>query len=546
MIIRVICPAQCLHIFDEVMYALCDEIRSLASSSLSTSISSTMTCETMVLSEEQDELNAMHDCVFIVFGCQFIRDLATMVKRHVVVVYNLEQVHTSKWSWLIPHLSQCTMIWDYSSLNVDIWRRECPHVPVHFVPIGYSPSFEKISSDDTSSSSSSDETSYAFIGNMSPRRQRLLSKISPPVTRHTSVYGKIKEECIARHRRFLNIHYYDESPRSLETVRIVPLVCQRKIVVSEPSDDADVDGMLKDVVIFRNVDTDPQLPRTTTISDEAYERFKEDGAWSQFIDKALVCVNHSHLVVATLHCNNRESVFEVIDTFAQQTISRRFTWVVLSQGCTPEHNEQIRDRMNAHGVSHVVLEYEENMGWSRGMNTLYDHLKNIIQPEYVLHLEDDWLCETTNAWWLDDCVGYMDVYTHVSTLFLRTYKSDQEKWDYGWRRSIWYMCFTHSNPFHYAEKMTNEPVTSYKRLRLQRIPEFLYSANPTLFRLNDYMTCGVFPFDMFQDSSSQQKEWSVTTQENAPQWGYAEALAMEKIRHLTCMNVDRGLFYHRF
>ena len=198
-------------------------------------------------------------------------------------------------------------------------------------------------------------------------------------------------------------------------------------------------------------------------------------------------------------------------------------------------------------MDYVLLRHTENLGWSKGMNELYNNLV-MRQFQYVLHLEDDWICyqdvEESSSWF-DDCCMYLHLHPDVSTLFLRKYMTDQDKHMYGWTRNIYYQCFTHPNPFNYQEKIKSQPKLEFRSLTLRRIPEFLYSANPTLFRLAHYLEKGVFPFPEFQDASMKQGEWKTTTMEDATQWGFSEAISMEKIRDLVCMNVNKGFFYHR-
>jgi hypothetical protein len=447
----------------------------------------------------------------------------------------------------MKHAHECAAIWDYSSINIDFWRSECPHTTVTFVPVGYSQSFEHPPpSSLTTPPHPPSSSSPAFIGNMSPRRHDILSQLDPRVTTYTCVYGTHRDDVIRQHNLFVNIHYYPERPHILETVRLIPLVSQKKIIITESSDDPVLDSMCQDIVFFQEMTTRTRLSTTRAFPSEAFEKFRNDHPWSKYINRALESTAHSRIVLATLHCNDRSAIFDVIRSFAEHTSHRRFTWIILSQGCSQEHNDLLRKELETFSFHHDVLCLDENMGWSRGMNILYDHLETRYSPDYVLHLEDDWLCETSNMYWFNDCVSYLDTHPDVSTLFLRKYKSEKEKWDYGWTRSIWYMCFQHPHPFEYATKMKDHPIVTYKRLQLRRIPEFLYSANPTLFRFGDYKKCGVFPFEQYNDLSQKRQEWKTTTSEDAPQWGYAEAVSMEKIRDLVCMNVDKGIFFHRF
>lgn len=249
--------------------------------------------------------------------------------------------------------------------------------------------------------------------------------------------------------------------------------------------------------------------------------------------------------IATLHCNDRNAVFEVIDSLYEQTKNIPM-WTILSQGCSKTHNDNIRKKLESYGIQYDLIEIEENMGWSRGMNTLYNYLAS-NDYKFVFHLEDDWICtDIKSKDWLTNCLTYLVLNPNVSTLFLRKYLTEEEKIFYGWKRHINYLCFKYSNPFMYNEKIKTEPKKEFRDITFRRIPEFLYTANPTIFRLSDYLEKNVFPFPEFNDISNLQKEWKTTTNDNAPEWGCSEALSMEKIRDLICMNVDNGYFYHRF
>jgi hypothetical protein len=236
----------------------------------------------------------------------------------------------------------------------------------------------------------------------------------------------------------------------------------------------------------------------------------------------------------------------MIHSFIQNTSFHIFHWIILSQGCSSSHNEKLKNILFEYNISHKLLIVDENLGWSKGMNFLYMYLMK-QKYDFILHLEDDWICDSfDNKLWLQDCFIYMIMNNHVSTLFLRHYKTPQEKIIYGWDKHIFYKCFQHSHPFNYHQKIKQSEKIKFRSLIFRKIPQFLYTANPTFFRLNDYKKCHVFPFPVFQDISSNRNEWKITTTNDAHEWGNSEALSMEKIIHLTCMNVNSGFFYHKF
>jgi len=72
--------------------------------------------------------------------------------------------------------------------------------------------------------------------------------------------------------------------------------------------------------------------------------------------------------------------------------------------------------------------------------------------EYVIHLEDDWFLVGKKNW-LTTCIKFMDDNKDVSTIALRKYGSEKEKYDYGWTRTIPYVCHEHKDNFDYQNKL---------------------------------------------------------------------------------------------
>jgi|SRR3989338_380605 len=257
----------------------------------------------------------------------------------------------------------------------------------------------------------------------------------------------------------------------------------------------------------------------------------------------------TELTIATLHCNNRQSIFETIETLDQNSqIKDNIEWNIYVQGCEKEHIEKIKKMMDDKSIKYIIRENPINEGWSKGMNKLYEQIKGY---KYVLHLEDDWKCLPCSKSgfpinWLSICEKYMNDNPHVSTLFLRKYLSAQEKSQYGWTREIYYNCFKYSKPFCYSEKMKSTPKNYYYGMTYQQIPEFLYTANPSIFRTSDYFSAGIYPFYELDDKHNLQTHWKTTTYQDCPVWGCSEALTMEKTRHLISMNVNSGCFVHPF
>lgn len=561
--IAIVCPVYGSQVFEMIMSGLQHELdKSLH-----------YPCEIVYA---KDGVCTLKDRWIILFGAQHLQNLEDTLVANRVIIYNLEQLIWGKWDHYFRTLTHAFAIWDYSQQNIAYARDQFPDlsIPHVYVPIGHSAYFEMVGSQ----LDIPQQDRIAFLGNMSDRRRAILDRVSSaslPVDVHNHHYFDEIRKILKSHSTLLNLHFHPQ-PCILEVVRIIPWVCQRKRVISERGCDPELDAMFSGMVHFldsertdgSDIDAEhlqrlfesPPLSSSDTQENDHYQTFVQTHAWSKYIGEALRnlirlthCPARPKVAVATLHCNNRNAIFDVISAFAKgvpQDVRMLFTWIVFSQGCSDEHNDHIEQSMAEHGFTFDVIRIANNMGWSKGMNGLYSQLYFRTKYDLVLHLEDDWIFDTSSMTkesesWLEDCLLYMMFHPEVSTLFLRKYVDDQDKYMYGWTRCIPYLCFKHENPFNYASKIKTQPKIGYRGLTFRRIPEFLYSANPTIIRLDDYIAKKVLPFPEFKDASERQGEWKTTTMEDAPQWGYSEGLSMEKIRDLVCMNVNRGFFYHR-
>lgn len=542
--IYITCPIYCHKVFYIIMEALVKELQS-----------SGYPARIEMLNDNRCSLQNQ---VVLLFGPQHLQNLSETIQQNVVIVYNLEQLISKNWDALLNDLVYVYQIWDYSQLNVDYTATHFPtlgerHV---LVPLGYSKCFQNpnILSTDESTHPTLITDRIAFIGNMSQRRFDILQTLNAvvPIDVYDHHYYNSYEDVVKRYQTFLNLHFHDE-PNILEIVRILPLLMNGRKVISEKSEDTTIDSLFSSCVSLVDPHNVDQFRQAVLSPVPNETRLQKITSWKQGLDKGMKCFEYKHFqkdtttVIATLHCNNRTAIFEVIESFSREIATRNFKWIIYSQGCDADHNRKIQQALEDANILFELICKEENVGWSKGMNALYEVIA-AGKHDYVLHLEDDWICEhddTRDGRWFDDCCLYLHLHTDVSTLFLRKYTNEEDKYMYGWSRSIYYHCFQHPNPFNYQEKIKGQPKIDFRSLVVRRIPEFLYSANPTLFRLCDYVRQGVFPFPEFHDVSNKQGEWKTTTMDDAPQWGFSEAISMEKTRDLVCMNVNKGFFYHR-
>lgn len=244
-------------------------------------------------------------------------------------------------------------------------------------------------------------------------------------------------------------------------------------------------------------------------------------------------------------------------------------WFILLQGCsndhitkvqsilttllTDGHSQQIHDgHLLVHNSTitiHLLLS-PTNLGLSKGMNILNVAVRDF---KYVLLLEDDWIAlptailETTTLLprdWISLTLNFLDYHPTVSTIFLRRYRDEKEKNQFGWSRGIPYRCHHHQNNFNYADKMKGSWKIPFHSLSFQQIPDFLFTFNPHIRRNEDYYRANVFPLPEFADINSKQDKWTITKEGDCPDWGSTEALSMEKTRHLVTFNMNQGVFGH--
>lgn len=247
--------------------------------------------------------------------------------------------------------------------------------------------------------------------------------------------------------------------------------------------------------------------------------------------------------ITTLTCNNRQVMFKTINKFIlNTTLALMIDWHIFAQGCNTPFIHQLQ-QINHPNISFHIHVNQENLGLSKGMNRLWDIVKD--DYDYILNLEDDWIASnTSNKNWLSSSISLLENSPETSFVFLRKYLSDKEKWQYGWTRNIPYLCFKHGDSFNYQEKMKSTSPFIYNDISFQVIPRWLYTFNPVLSRTSTLKQRGVFPLHEFNDKHDKMGEWQFTSYEDCSEWGYSEALSMEKVIDDTCVYLLDGIFYH--
>jgi hypothetical protein len=172
------------------------------------------------------------DRINIILGWHLIRfgDELAHVRY---IPYQLEQLSEASWK-SFPDLMKQTLsrafdVWDYSPENITFLKKH--GIAARQVPVGYHKSLELVPR------AGVQDIDILFYGSICDRRRAILDQLSGDSTIVVrslfDVYGKDRDECIARSKVILNIHFYDA--QILESVRISYLLNNRCFVVSEAS-----------------------------------------------------------------------------------------------------------------------------------------------------------------------------------------------------------------------------------------------------------------------------------------------------------------------
>ncbi len=186
----------------------------------------------------------------ILFGANLLTPEQIISLPDSVIIYNLEQVALDS-PWFSQErftaFTQRKIFWEYSQRNLDEWTR-CGVSQGVYVPIGYAPILSQIER-------TTPCCDVVFYGSINPRRQAILDALRHEgleVEAVFGVYGRARDQAIARAKIALNIHYYATS--ILEMVRISYLLANRIPVVSERDDKTEVDPDFENAIVFSTYD----------------------------------------------------------------------------------------------------------------------------------------------------------------------------------------------------------------------------------------------------------------------------------------------------
>lgn len=186
----------------------------------------------------------------ILFGAQELckyHEYSSFLLFNDVFLYNTEQLQSKVWDYMVYSSLKVKEWWDYSRINIEYLETNnffnVKHIPFSYSKVLEVPLHEVLN-----------KSTITFFGTHHPRRWDIcnnLQKILDLEVKYNTSGNLIKEvydDYISKNCIYLNIHYY--VPSILEVVRLVPLLCQGHLVISEKSDDQYLNNMFSPYVIW--------------------------------------------------------------------------------------------------------------------------------------------------------------------------------------------------------------------------------------------------------------------------------------------------------
>lgn len=184
----------------------------------------------------------------IVLGAQMLGDAELHRLPPETIIYNFEQIGGVRLDALKPEIRTVAdrfRIWDYSQANLTTWREIGTSSEVVSVPVGWAPVLNRIPRTEPQ------DIDVLFYGLPAPLRLEVFNELCRRGLKCVFVsglYGKPRDELIARSKLVLNINQYQS--RIFEIVRVSYLLANAKAVVADRQDGTYVEPLLENAVAF--------------------------------------------------------------------------------------------------------------------------------------------------------------------------------------------------------------------------------------------------------------------------------------------------------
>lgn len=190
-----------------------------------------------------------------------------------MVLFNLEQVYANS-PWITPEyksLIQSHMLWDYSEINQQTWAGLGIKTEA-ICEVGYVEELNRIKS------SATRDIDVLFIGSLNERRKNILDELnSYGISLYWlfDVYGKQRDDVIARAKILLNLHLYEA--HIFEIIRVSYLLANRCCVVSEIGVDSKTEKFLSEGIAFCSYDSLVQTCLQVLGNEDQQEQLRNRG-----------------------------------------------------------------------------------------------------------------------------------------------------------------------------------------------------------------------------------------------------------------------------
>jgi hypothetical protein len=163
------------------------------------------------------------------------------------IVYQFEQLDSSVRNWFteeyVDKLRKAQLVLDYSQYNCQKLK-ETYDINAIYCPLGSytGQSFKK------PCAATKFLHRVSFMGSENKRRTEYFKDLDLDIDKFSKIWGSERDKVVNRSLVSLNVHYYPEA--TLETTRIIYLISQGTLVVSEYSRDDVLDEEFKNMIIF--------------------------------------------------------------------------------------------------------------------------------------------------------------------------------------------------------------------------------------------------------------------------------------------------------
>ena len=181
----------------------------------------------------------------IVLGAHLLNDNLIEDIPENTIIFNTEQIEsiTENWKKKILNLAKKNIIfWDYSQYNLDYLSKTI-NIKGKLFQIGYQKELNRINHNIDKN------IDVLFYGSINARREHIINKLKDRkinVKTLFGVYGKERDDLIAKSKLILNMHMYDS--KIFEIVRVFYLLSNSIPVLTEVGSDTKFDNDFLDLI----------------------------------------------------------------------------------------------------------------------------------------------------------------------------------------------------------------------------------------------------------------------------------------------------------